>query len=346
MNIVADQLKYVLNKKLESLYVFIGQEPLLLRESKDLINNCANTEGFTNRESYQINAQFDWEHLKEDLNCYSLFSNKRYIELDFGEYKLSNSIQVLFIEFLNEWLNNPDILICCYFSKVDNTQLKNKFFTGLDKLGILILINPISLNQYPNWIMKRLKVNDYEIEPAALQTFVYFTEGNLLNAQQTIEKLKLLYPPGILTEKHILSVVTDFAQYNLFEFIDCCLKQEQEKIVHMLNSFKNQGLEPTLLLWAITRELRLLLNISIEAQDRVNLQAIMTKYRVWQSRQPLIIKALAILNKNTLYTMLLKAQKIDNIIKGVSLGSVWNELIAICLQLGGINLQINNIQEK
>ena len=96
-----------------------------------------------------------------------------------------------------------------------------------------------------------------EIDPEAAQLIVDRVEGNLLAAQQELEKL------GLLAERRgrsgvdlVLRSVGDSARYDVFQLAQAAAAGDAARALRVLLGLKSEGVEPTLILWALVRELR------------------------------------------------------------------------------------------
>ena len=108
---------------------------------------------------------------------------------------------------------------------------------------------------------------------------------------QEIEKLKLLAPEGAVDGTTMSSVVTDSARYNLFEFVDKMLLGDAQSAAQSLRGLENEGTEPIPLLWAITRELRILVKASeLGGQWRKSDWAL-KKSGVWEKRMTAVSRS-------------------------------------------------------
>jgi len=103
----------------------------------------------------------------------------------------------------------------------------------------------------------------------------------------------------------------------------------------MLNSLKAEGAEPSVLLWALTREIRTLTRIASKVSQGNRLDSALQQERVWDRRKPLFKGALTRLPLDQLESLLQLAGDIDRSIKGLSDGRVWDKLRELVLQLAG-----------
>jgi len=93
LKLYANQLGASLKKQLAPVYLVFGEEPLQKLESLDEIRVAARNQGFTERQSYLLEAQLDWDSLFGEFNSLSLFSDRKLIELDLGTSKITPAQQ-------------------------------------------------------------------------------------------------------------------------------------------------------------------------------------------------------------------------------------------------------------
>ena len=89
-------------------------------------------------------------------------------------------------------------------------------------------------------------------------------EGNLLAAAQEIEKLKLMADEGQITVETVQAAVADSARFDVFGLTDAILNGEAAHALRMLEGLRGEGVEPPVILWALSRELRLLANLALQ----------------------------------------------------------------------------------
>ena len=82
MKIKPDQLKPYLQKSLQTkqlspIFIISGDEPLLSQEAADAVRSTARQLEFTERETFDIDARFDWNLVFNETNSLSLFSDKK-----------------------------------------------------------------------------------------------------------------------------------------------------------------------------------------------------------------------------------------------------------------------------
>ena len=217
--------------------------------------------------------------------------------------------------------------------KLDRATLATAWFEALDAAGVSVTANPVPPARLPQWLAGRLEQQGQQADHDTLQFLADMVEGNLLAAQQEVQKLALLFPPGRLTLEEVEPAIADVARYDVFKLGETLLSGDRARFVRMLEGLKGEGVAPPLVLWAIAEEIRALLRVSTAVSQRHPLQAAMREARVWGARAELLPRALRRLQAAELEEALLHAAAVDRMGKGLVRGDVWDELLRLGLRL-------------
>ena len=335
MRLRANQLDAELQKSLLPVYLVTGDEPLMVQEALDSIRLRCKQLGFDERKILEVDRKFEWQSLLEQSNTLSLFSEKILTELRLGASKPGVPGGKALQAYCNALPEDRVLLISA--QKMDAASLKTKWCNELDKVGAIIQIWPVSLNEMPQWLGQRARKMGLNIQQEAVLLLADRLEGNLLAAQQELEKLKLLFPEDVTidTEK-VLSSVADASKYDIFNLTDACLAGDARLSSKILNSLKLEGLEISIALWGISKEIRLLSALVRANLKGQHLQAVFKEQRVIQKRQPLLTQASHRLSLSFLQQMLDQCKVVDDLIKGARKGlDPWDILFNICFGLAG-----------
>lgn len=331
----ADQLSQSLQKgQLLPVYLISGDETLLVQEACDAVRQAARKAGFTERERYHADKQFDWSLLLSAANSLSLFNDKKIIELriDNGKPGTEGSSAIA------EYLANPseDNVLLIVTPKLDGGTQRSKWVKAIDKAGYWVPIWPISAAQLPRWLGQRLKEAGLKADSQVVELLATRIEGNLLAAHQEIEKLKLLSSDQWLTPELVANAVADSARYDVFSLVDRALMGDARAAVRTLNGLRGEGTEPITVLWALARELRILLEVAQTTAQGQSFSWAAKNAGVWDKRQPLVQQALRRLHPRQLSMLLRQANGIDKAIKGMRKTDPWSELTELLLNLAGV----------
>ena len=260
MKIRPEQLQSHLSKQLLPVYVISGDEPLLAQESTDAVRLAARNQGFSGREVFHGEGKFDWGQLHNEANALSLFAEKKIIEVRISNGKPGDKGSKAICELCAN--PSPDNLLLVILPKLERSAQNSKWMKALESAGAHIQVWPVTGDQLPRWIKQRLLESNITANQQAVEILAERVEGNLLAAVQEIEKLKLLATNGKVDAIMMSSVVADSARYNLFEFVDKVLAGDAQSAARSMRGLHSEGTDAIPLLWAITRELRILIKAS------------------------------------------------------------------------------------
>lgn len=343
MKIKPEQLHSHLQKQLLPVYIVSGDEPLLAQEATDTVRSAARAAGFTERELFYVEGNYDWNQLLNEANSMSLFADKKILEIRISNGKPGDKGSKALCEMSANL--NPDNMLLILLPKLERATQNSKWMKTLESIGAHIQVWPVTGAHLPRWIQQRLQQAGIQANQEAVQILADRVEGNLLAAVQEIEKLKLLALDGKVDAKRMSSVVADSARYNLFEFIDKVLAGDAQSAARSLRGLQNEGIEPVPLLWAITRELRILTKASEQVSQGAHSDSALKSAGVWDKRIPLFRGALRRLSPAYLRMLVHQAGAIDRGIKGQRKADIWDELTTLVLSLAGTQtLQPKNIK--
>ena len=277
---------------LSPLYLISGDELLLVEEARGQIAAAAKSQGFLEKEIYYIDTAFRIDALMQSHQNQSLFSEKKLIDIRNPNAKFDTALT----DFIKHYLDNPvdDRFIIISTEKLTPAQQKSNWCEYIKKLGIFLPIWPIKTHELPQWIIARGKKLQLTLSIDIARMLANFSEGNLLGAQQALEKLNMLYPNSEITREQLISVLSDHARFSIFDLAEAIEQNNIKKITRIITRLEQTDEEPTLVLWSISRKLR-------------EMNAI---------------------------TALQQAAQVDEIIKGARTGDVWQALLALSLSAG------------
>jgi DNA polymerase-3 subunit delta len=331
MKLTYFQLEPHLAKKMSPIYIVSGDELLLKQEAINLIRKAAKQAGFNERLRLTPEAGYDWEQLYTLLYSTGLFAEKRLIELDFRDSSPNKTAS----KILQEYGANPslDAIVLLDIGKIDDKISRSAWYKALEKIGAVLTIWPIPREQLPQWIMNHAKKYKLQFNRDAAILLAEYIEGNLVAAAQAIEKVYLLQPQKSVDVEMVKHILTDESRFTVFDFIETMIARDKPRTLHILDNLKNEGTEPVLILWAITRELRLMADLAQQLKLGETYENLFQKYRIFARRQQAVKHFLSHCSAQDCWRYLSNAVEIDRIIKGAGTGNVWDALQMFCLRL-------------
>ena len=337
MKVFPDKLPEAIVKRLPPVIIVAGDEPLIHMEACDVIRAAARERGVEEREILHVENGFQWGRLTESAASMSLFATSKLIELRLGEQSPGQEGGKV-LEAYAEHAKDSDNILLISAARLDRKQQQSKWFKTLDKLGLFVPVWPVDHQRLGFWMRDRAMRHGLQLDMDAARLLGERTEGNLLAADQELQKLALIMPPGTrLTSETIASGVEDSARYDVFTLTDACLRGERERCMRIIQGLRGEGIEAPVVLWALTRELRILLSLQQHLEQGQSLEHACKAQRpmIPDKRRPNYQQALARLPHRRLHKLLLFSQRIDLAIKGAVTLPVWDALNDLALTLAG-----------
>jgi DNA polymerase-3 subunit delta len=327
LRLSADQLPAALVRTVASIYLVSGDEPLLVGEAADAIRAAARAAGYADRTVFFIDRSFSWDDLRHTSQSLSLFAERRLFELRMPSGKPDKGAQQL-AELAER--PPPDVVCLVVTDKLDKKASDAPWVRAVEKHGVWVPVWPVETAALPGWLRARAKLLQVEVEPAAAQLIVDRVEGNLLAAKQELEKLSLLANGKPISADLVLRSVGDSARYDVFQLAEAAAAGDAERALRVLLGLKSEGVEPTLILWALVRELRGLW----QARERERLRST-ARGSGWNLAATPSPRALSRLKKLPLARLMVQASRTDRVIKGLAAGDAWSALTGLTGGLAG-----------
>jgi DNA polymerase-3 subunit delta len=330
MAISSEELPRLLASGLKPLYVVFGDALLLVIEAADSIRAAARAAGYTERETFIAEQHFKWGELRNSAQSMSLFASRKVIDLRIPSGKPGVEGGQALQDYCASL--SPDVMTLISLPKLDWAAQKSQWFSTLQQHGVLVSADDIPRSTLPRWIAGRLKRQGQSADEATLEFLADRCEGNLLAAFQEIQKLALLFPSGLLSFDQVKDAVMDVARYDIFKLAEAMLSGNSARFAHILDGLRAEGTATTLVLWAVSEDIRTLGKVLQAMQRGGNPGNALRDMRVRKDKQGLMENSARRLKLPHIERAMLQAARLDKIIKGLRQGDVWDELLQLGLR--------------
>jgi len=217
MKLRFNQLKASLDKHLAPVYLITGDEPLQVMLAADAVRGAARARGYDERLILDAETGFDWGALREAATSLSLFAQRRVLDL-----RMPAKPGAAGASALTEYARrpSPDTVLLVQCGKLDRAALSSAWAKALERAGVMLQVWPLAAAETAQWIQARLTEKNLKVSEDALALLAERGQGNLLAANQEVEKLSLLYggtrDREALGVTEILADVADSARFNVF----------------------------------------------------------------------------------------------------------------------------------
>jgi DNA polymerase-3 subunit delta len=320
------QLASHLSRGIQRLYAVHGAEVLLALEAADRIRDAARKDGATEREIFFAEPGVDWNRLGASGANLSLFASKRLVEIRVPTGKPGKEGGAA----IEAWCRKlpDDAVTLVMLPELEWASLKTAWFSALDEAGVVIEAKAISRDELPEWLAERLGRQKQRASVETLEWLADRVEGNLLAAKQEVEKLALLLPEGEISLEKIRAAVTDVSRFERDTLVEAIHGEDRGRIARAIASLKAEGEPLPLLLWTLAEELRMLM-ATVAGERRRYLPP---------DRTAALAKTAKRHDTASFHRELLRAHRIDRMIKGVEIGDPWESVLELALGISGRNV--------
>jgi DNA polymerase-3 subunit delta len=211
---------------------------------------------------------------------------------------------------------------------------------------------PVDRAALPGWIDRRLARQGLRADRAALEFLADQVEGNLLAAQQEIDKLALLLPPGsydstgalapsgsesfrAVTLADVEHAVVDVSRLEADALADALYAGDGTRFAQVVTDLRDSGEAVPAILWQVASAVQLLLRLKLAVTQGDSLPGLMrTLWGRDKQRAPQIERALKRLSLAQVETALADLALIDRQAKGLArVGDPWDTLLRVGMTL-------------
>lgn len=326
-----EQLASHLAKGLAPVYLVAGEEPLIIEEVLGQLRRAAREAGFSEREVLQAEGPFDWQRLFEARDNLSLFAQRRLIELRLPGGKPGNDGS----RALQAYAKDPpaDTLLIVITERLEARQRNSGWAAVLAQAGAMVYAWPVRAREMPQWIGRRLQERGIRANDEAVALLAERAEGNLLAAAQEIDKLALIHGGGTIDEDAVRTAVVPNQRFDVFDLPAAARDGDRARTLRVARFLQDADEPPTLVLWALARDLRVLVALQDARARGEGSDAVLKQYRIPRPQQDAYARLARASASGVWDGLLAAAGRVDAVVKGAGTGRPWDELIQLADQM-------------
>jgi DNA polymerase III subunit delta len=317
LKLTTDSLAAHLAEHLLPVYLVSGDEPLLVAEAADAVRARARAAGFSERETHFLERGADWDAVAGSARNLSLFAERRIIEIRLASAKPGVAGGAVLLRLAQT--QDKDLLVLVIAPRLDRDAQSANWVKAIEKAGAWVAIWSIDAADLIAWLKARCRRLRLTVDDEALELLAERTEGNLLAAQQELEKLRLLFAETPVTAAQVLASVADSARYDVAQLTEAALAGDAARALHVLAGLRSEAVEPTLVLWAVNKAARDLWHAQAASATGAPM-------RTWQRHSQALAQGLRRVRGVPFGRVALRAERADRMIKGRLAGDAWEEL--------------------
>ncbi|MEN8427271.1 DNA polymerase III subunit delta [Acinetobacter schindleri] len=288
------------------VWVLHGQEPLLEQNLMDAFR-ASWQQREVERQRYDVSSVSDWKNVFNALNSLSLFSTQLAVEVH-GNIKPDASGIKLLKSYLQQ---DSDNLLLIIMPKQDSSSLKSSFFQVMDANGVNVSLTA-------NYPRDRQQILSVEAEKLGIKlandAWVWLEqhhEHNLLAAKNSLMRVSDTFAEiDVIQVDHLYACLQDQSRYSTYDLSDALLNGNLAQSIKIFQYLIASGEPLSLILWSISKEMRLLMQLFEQPQNALQIG-------IWKTKVSLYQQALRRLSPQTFLAWPALLLRIDASIKGL-----------------------------
>lgn len=317
------------------LWLIHGDEPLVASWLMDGWRTHWTTQQ-VERKRVDMKSAKSWVEALNEFNNIGLFSSQTVVEMH-GNHKPDKKT----LEHLRDFCENPnDNCLIVLMPTQDWKAQKTIFFKQCSQLGNVV--NTTLNNESERQQLLSIKATEFgiQLDNDAWRMLLEQTQNNLLAAYQALWRVSdlaviqqtsltdtLQTDSLLVTAEMLKPALVAQSRYSQYDLSDAILAGNVTKVVEVLHYLEESGEAPTLLLWNLSKDARILMQMlhGTSAQDA----------GVWRNKVGQYNQALRHLNFHASQHWPALMLDIDRSIKGLSDTPVWESLTQLALSMAG-----------
>ena len=322
MKLTLESLRTHLAGEPARAYLVTGDEALLVGEAADAIRARARRAGFDEREVFFIERVADWEAVRATSNNLSLFGSRKLIEIRLPSGKPGTGGSNAIVDLLAN--ASPDNVYLMLTGKMDRDQNSSAWVKAFESTGAWLAVWPVELAKLPQWLRARATTLELDIDDDAARFIVERTEGNLLAALQELQKLKMGAGGKRVDLAAVQASIGNSARFDVFQLGEAALGGDVPRALRILAGLRSEGMESTLALWSLAREVRSVWGTLHPGPARG-----------WHKPSAALENAKRRAAKLPYARLAARVARADRMIKGQQRGDAWDEMALLIVEFAG-----------
>lgn len=176
----------------------------------------------------------------------SLFSSRQLIEIEIPESGVNAQTAKELSALVGQL--HQDILLLVIGPKLTKAQENAAWFKTLAQQACWVNCLTPELSRLPQFVQQRCFALGLKPDAEAVQMLAQWHEGNLFALAQSLEKLALLYPDGLLTLVRLEESLSRHNHFTPYHWMDALLEGKANRAQRILRQLMLEESEPIILI--------------------------------------------------------------------------------------------------
>ncbi len=331
MQVYPDKFQAHLKRSLDPVYCIAGDDILLRDEIVATIRTRAKGDGFSEIERHHQDKEFSWDNWLASGQAMSLFAESKIVELHLSSGKIGTEGSAAIVDYIAQ--QSTDTILIIVAPAVSG---KPKWIKTIIDGGTFVHVYPLEGQALESWLVARAKLKGLVLDRESSRLLADRVEGNLVSAEQELEKLSLLLPEGTaVSPAHIDEWVADNARFNVFKMLDLALQSNATASCRALRHLREEGTLVPAIVPVVANRLALIKALEFKQRTGQLEQAFQAE-RVIQRSRAMYARALQRLPQSAIANCVQLCAHADRLSKSGESELPWILLETLLCELAGI----------
>lgn len=298
---------------MSNIYVLISNDAYLVEEEKNKLIKEKNIDAF-NISSYNFLDSEPLEILNEMMTV-SLLGESRMVIITEPEFLKSTYKNTQVVEkFINYFDNENQDTILLIVSE-NELDYRIKINSILKEKANFKKIAAIEGDDLSSWIVNRLSSDGYKIDQSAVGELIERTEGDIMQINNELEKLKLYHSDKNITYSSVKLLVSRNLEDNIFNLLNAFVANDKKTLFSIYEDFMTLNEDEMRIINAISNKLEEILYTKILVNRRMGKDDIAAYFKVKPGRAYYMIEAAKKMSDNNIKSLIERITELEYNIK-------------------------------
>jgi DNA polymerase III subunit delta len=254
-------------KQFDPLYLFHGNEDLLIEEGMDaIIENAISPELRGFNLDIMDGGKVDAKDVVAHASAFPMMSERRVVVVKECERLVqSDTAKEVLAAYIHRPLESTSLIMIA-----GQADFRRKPFTDLKKRAVVIECKPLYDNEVPRWVMQRIEKGGKSADMEACRLLHAYTGNALRVVKSEIEKLfTFVGDKSSITQEDVAAVVGVSKGYSIFDLQNAVGAKDHKSATKILARMLQHGENPQYIIVMLTRFFKQLWKLHAVRQERI-----------------------------------------------------------------------------
>ncbi|MFD2213890.1 DNA polymerase III subunit delta [Metabacillus endolithicus] len=309
--------KDIQNKKVQPVYLLVGEESFLMQET---LRHIVQASLLEEEKDFNLSV-YDMEETPvetaiEDAETLPFMGEKRVVIIKNSVFLTSEKKKEKLehrVEKLEQYINSPaPYTIVVFVAPYEKLDERKKITKLLKKQSVVIEMKSLSDDEAIKWMLNVAQEQRVELEKAAVEQLLVLTAGDLMAIHQELQKLSTYVGEGgIISVEAVNLLVARTLEQNIFDLIEHVIYRRSKEALQIFYDLLKNNEEPIKILSLLVTQFRLILQVKELSTVGYGQQQIASTVKVHPFRVKLALQQARLFQTEELAHILMELAEAD-----------------------------------